>query len=79
MLTEVRPCLLFECERRHRKSGRVDDVFSWLQAAGYRGYFIDRGGARDIGEFDPVKHQSSTNDPGYVNNFLFLAVARGAT
>jgi FkbM family methyltransferase len=79
VLTEVRPCLLFECERRHRTSGRVDDVFIWLQAMGYRGCFIDRGGARDISEFDPEKHQSSNDDPGYVNNFLFLPVARVAT
>ena len=79
LLTEARPCLLFECERRHRKSGRVDDVFSWLQALGYRGFFIDRGGPRDIEEFDPGKHQSSNDDPGYVNNFVFVSSARVAT
>jgi len=76
LLTEMRPCLLFECERRHRSSGRVDDVFQWLQELGYRGYFIDRNGARDIREFDPEVHQRDTGDPGYVNNFLFLAADR---
>jgi FkbM family methyltransferase len=78
LLTEARPSLLFECERRHRRSGRVDDVFSWLQALGYRGYFIDRGGIRDIAEFDPEKYQSGIDDPRYVNNFLFVSSARVA-
>lgn len=76
LLTGVRPCLLFECERRHRASGRVDDVFDWLQELGYRGYFIDRKGPRDIREFDPELHQKDDGEPGYVNNFLFLAADR---
>lgn len=73
LLGEVRPVLLFECERRHRKSGRVDDVFEWLEHLGYRGFFIDRSGPRAIDEFDPDIHQASNDDPGYVNNFLFLS------
>ena len=72
LLTEARPCLLFECELRHRKSGRVDDVLNWLLDLGYRGFFIDRDGARDIGEFDVAVHQSRSGAPGYINNFLFL-------
>jgi FkbM family methyltransferase len=78
LLSEAGPCLLFECERRHRKSGRVDDVFDWLQDLGYRGYFIDRAGARDIREFDPGIHQAGNDDPGSVNNFLFLPSAKVA-
>ena len=78
LLTEARPCLLFECEYRHRKSGRVDDVFSWLQDLGYRGFFIDRDGARDIGEFNVAVHQSRSDAPGYINNFLFLPPAGSA-
>jgi len=76
LLTEMRPCLLFECERRHRSSGRVDDVFQWLQELGYLGYFIDRKGARAIREFDPEVHQRDNSEPGYVNNFLFLPADR---
>jgi len=76
LLTEARPSLLFECERRHRSSGRVDDVFQWLQELGYCGYFIERGGARDIREFDPDVHQKDNSDPAYVNNFLFLPADR---
>jgi hypothetical protein len=72
LLTEVRPCLLFECERRHRGSGRVDEVFHWLQDLGYRGYFVDRSGPRDLAEFDPRLHQANHEARGYINNFLFL-------
>lgn len=72
LLTEVRPRLLFECERRHRASGSVDEVFRWLADLGYRGYFIDRGGAHDIAGFDPGRHQSDSRARDYVNNFLFL-------
>lgn len=75
LLGEVRPCLLFECERRHRKSGRVDDVFEWLQGLGYRGYFVDRSGPCPIEGFDPETHQASDHAPGYVNNFIFLSAA----
>ena len=75
LLTEARPCLLFECELRHRKSGRVDDVLNWLLDLGYRGFFIDRDGARNIGEFDVAVHQSRSGAPGYINNFLFLPPA----
>lgn len=76
LLTEVRPCLLFECERRHRGSGSVEEVFRWLQALGYQGYFVDRAGPRDIAEFDPRLHQADHRARGYINNFLFLPVAR---
>jgi FkbM family methyltransferase len=76
LLTEVRPCLLFECERRHRGSGSVDEVFRWLRALGYQGYFVDRAGPRDIADFDPRLHQADHEARGYINNFLFLPVAR---
>jgi FkbM family methyltransferase len=72
LLTEVRPCLLFECEQRHRGSGSVAEVFGWLEALGYRGYFVDRSGPRDIADFDPRLHQANHEARGYINNFLFL-------
>jgi hypothetical protein len=75
-LIEVRPCLLFECERRHRGSGSVDEVFRWLQDLGYQGYFVDRAGPRDIAEFDPRLNQADHGARGYINNFLFLPGAR---
>jgi FkbM family methyltransferase len=72
LLSEVGPCLLFECERRHRRSGTVEEVFSFLQGLGYRGWFVDRQGCRDIDDFDPEVRQARSGAPGYVNNFLFL-------
>lgn len=72
LLSEVRPCILFECERRHRGTGRVDEVFRWLENLGYRGYYIDRAGAHDLDGFDPGRHQADSREGGYVNNFLFL-------
>ena len=72
LLTETGPCILFECERRHRRSGSVEEVFAYLQSLGYQGYFIDQNGCRDLGQFDPEVHQQSSGAPGYVNNFLFL-------
>jgi FkbM family methyltransferase len=72
LLTEAGPCILFECERRHRSSGSVEEVFAYLQGLGYQGCFIDHGGCRDLGQFDPEVHQARSGAPGYVNNFLFL-------
>ena len=72
LLADAGPCLLFECERRHRRSGSVEEVFAYLQSLGYQGYFIDQNGCRDLGQFDPEVHQQSSGAPGYVNNFLFL-------
>jgi FkbM family methyltransferase len=72
LLAEAGPCLLFECERRHRRSGSVEEVFHFLQGLGYRGWFVGRQGCRNIDEFDPEVHQARSGAPGYVNNFLFL-------
>ena len=71
MLRKGRPTLLFECERRHRASGSVGEVFSWLEDLGFRGFFIDRDGPKDITGFQPDVHQRE-GSPAYVNNFLFV-------
>ena len=72
LLAETGPCLLFECERRHRRSGSVEEVFNFLQGLGYSGWFVERRGCRDIDQFDPQVHQARGGTPRYVNNFLFL-------
>lgn len=72
-LREGRPCLLFECERRHRESGRLQEVFDYLENLGYRGFFISREGTRPVAEFDPELHQADNRGRNYANNFLFLA------
>lgn len=81
LLREQGPLLLFECERRHRSSGRVDDVFAFLEGLGYRGQAFARAGLIDLDAFDPARHQASPDQPDYVNNFLFRAdpALRGAS
>lgn len=76
MLVTQQPILLFECEARHRQSGRVDDVYYCLEGLGYRGRFLGKDSQHDIDTFDVACHQSSPDDPGYVNNFLFTGSAR---
>ena len=76
LLREVRPTLLFECERRHRASGDVGEVFSWLETLGFRGFFIDREGPKDIAGFQPEVHQQE-GSRAYVNNFLFVTDKNG--
>jgi len=71
LLSSQHPVLLFECEARHRKSGTVDEVFSWLTGLGYRGYYLGKDGLHDIAEFDQATHQAQPGGRGYINNFLF--------
>ena len=75
LLRQQKPALLFECERRHRASGRVDDVFAWLESLGYRGRALAADGPIPLSEFDAERHQASPDDPHYINNFLFEAPA----
>ena len=71
LLSSQHPYLLFACERRHRSSGRVDDVFDYLRQLGYTGCCLGPGGRLPVSEFDPEIHQRDPGDPGYINNFLF--------
>lgn len=76
ILTQDRPAMLFECEQRHLRRGTVFDCFRYLEARGYRGFFIDGRTARPVADFDPALHQSQEDEqfwraPGYCNNFLF--------
>jgi FkbM family methyltransferase len=72
LLRTCRPVLLFECERRHRQSDSVEEVFDYLHRLDYAGYFMTNRGAEEIARFDPAVHQPADRGPGYVNNFLFL-------
>lgn len=73
LLRAHRPALLFECERRHRASGRVDDVFHWLESLGYRGQALSSRGPIPLDAFDVERDQASPDQDGYINNFLFQA------
>ena len=70
VLKRDRPRLLFECEERHRRRGRVHEVFEYLELLGYRGSFFWADELRDVKDFDDAKHQVEGRRP-YANNFLF--------
>jgi FkbM family methyltransferase len=71
LLRSRRPILLFECEERHHRRYSSGEVFAFLEALGYQGFFFSRAGAQPLAEFDPVRHGvPSSRD--YANNFAFL-------
>ena len=79
-LRRDKPSLLFECEERHLRKHTTRDVFSFLEALGYRGYLIHDRSYLPVRQFDPAIHQKREGPrfwaaPDYYNNFLFLADA----
>jgi FkbM family methyltransferase len=75
-LSEARPWLVFECEKRHLAQERVEDVFGFLDRLGYEGFFFRRGSLHPVSAFDPAIHQKQSDPrfwdhPDYCNNFLF--------
>jgi FkbM family methyltransferase len=77
-LDRERPTLLFECEKRHLAQRDMDEVFEFLGARGYRGFFFAPGSLRPIREFDFRRHQHSPEGEAYCNNFAFLPEKRVA-
>lgn len=76
ILSEERPWLVFECEKRHLTEGTVEDVFGFLDRLGYEGFFFRRGSLHSVSAFDPAIHQKQSgprfwDHPDYCNNFLF--------
>ncbi|GAW40652.1 Methyltransferase domain protein [Brevundimonas sp. SH203] len=76
ILRQSRPVLLFECEQRHLRTGTVYDCFSYLEARGYKGAFIQGRILKPVSEFDLDLHQGQDGErfwrnPDYCNNFLF--------
>jgi FkbM family methyltransferase len=69
-LVEEGPALLFECEARHHADGRIQPVFDFLTALGYRGSFFLGDELRPLDTFDPSRQQVIGREP-YVNNFVF--------
>jgi FkbM family methyltransferase len=75
-LAQSRPALLFECEARHLTSHTMRDVFAFLEARGYEGWFFTPEGLTPVAKFDQALHQRRGpgrfwKEPGYRNNFLF--------
>ncbi len=71
LLSVHQPHLLFECEVRHRSSGSVDEVFSYLADLGYEGVALSHEGPIGIDDFDAARHQADPKSRNYVNNFAF--------
>ncbi len=71
LLERDHPAILFECEIRHRQSGSLDDVFSFLQDLGYEGFMVGDGELVPVKDFDPAKHQVAGDTQRYFNNFWF--------
>ena len=79
-LSESRPTLLFECEARHLTSHAMRDVFAFLEARGYEGWFFTPEGLTPVAKFDGALHQRRGpgrfwKEPGYRNNFLFRSAS----
>jgi len=70
LLQEQGPDLLFECERRHRNSP-VEEVFDFLLALDYKGWYFTRHGREPIGSFDVGVNQADPRARHYINSFLF--------
>ena len=76
ILKTFHPLLVFECENRHLREYRVEDVFSYLGTFGYQGCFVCQGRLLPISEFDAAVHQRADSDwfwksKDYCNNFIF--------
>jgi FkbM family methyltransferase len=76
ILRQHAPLLVFECENRHLAPGRVEDVFSHLEALGYRGSFVCGGEILPLSKFDAAVHQRQDGEwfwksRDYCNNFVF--------
>lgn len=77
------PNLLVEIEERFAP-GRVRDTRRFLDALGYRGYFVSRGRLNEIESFDSASMQrledisgfgagqKRTRYSAYINNFIFI-------
>jgi FkbM family methyltransferase len=78
-LRKHQPMLLIEIEQRHHGSKPIGNIWGFIEALGYQGFFLNRQSL----EFDPIKTFSVTlhqrhEDMGthrYINNFLFISGA----
>lgn len=73
-LQAQRPVLLIEIEQRHL-SQPIGQVFAWILAHGYRGYYWLGGRLQPLSSFDVRTHQDAVSGAQpYVNNFFFFPV-----
>src|SRR5438552_1485773 len=62
VLSQDRPVILFECERRHLRSHTMQDVFGFLERLGYQGKFFSPMGLLPLKDFDSAIHQKNEAD-----------------
>ncbi len=76
------PTILVEIEQRHQEVD-IRETFAYLEELGYRGSFVAPEGLRPLADFDVQRHQLDLLPqsftvgrpaPGYVSDFLFVAV-----
>jgi FkbM family methyltransferase len=85
LLARERPNVLVEIEQAHQSAERMDEVFAFMEDAGYRGTFLkdgswhplddlDRESARRAGEVRQSLGllRATLARDGYVNNFVFV-------
>jgi FkbM family methyltransferase len=70
-----RPNLLVEIEQRHSPVP-ISETFQFITSLGYRGEFVEEGGARaPLSSFTVETHQTARlGQRSYISNFIFLPV-----
>ncbi len=74
LITRDKPAMIVEIEERH--TGRdLDGELDFVESLGYRTLALKDGRLIDRGRLDVDRdHRALAGKPGYVNNFVFLAV-----
>ena len=75
LLERCHPTIVLEAEQRHLDHP-VTDLFAWLLARGWTGWFLGEGRWQSLDGFDVERDQTrwlhDVRSASYVNNFLFL-------
>jgi FkbM family methyltransferase len=70
-----KPNMLIEIEQRYHKERSIEEIFSFIQEIGYKGYFMIKSNLYPIQMFRTDIHQNVSNEENnsmYINNFLFV-------
>lgn len=78
-ISSSKPVILIEIEQRFFE-WPIDDVFTWIQDLGYRGWIRQEREWRSIDLFDVQRDQldrvENVKSTSYINNFVFLPEGR---
>ena len=70
-----RPALFIEIEQQHHKDMPIAEIFKYILALGYAGYFQFEDQFLPVAKFEPARHQAIAADGSrgaYCGNFIFL-------